>query len=56
MSRRSTSRSTAGRERTSIRLVTLAPKLLVVEDDPAIRRLIRVAAERAGHEVHLLSQ
>jgi two-component system KDP operon response regulator KdpE len=27
------------------------PKLLVIEDDPAIRRLLRVSLERAGHAV-----
>jgi two-component system KDP operon response regulator KdpE len=27
------------------------PKLLVIEDDPAIRRLLRVTLERAGHAV-----
>ena len=31
--------------------MALPPKLLVIEDDPAIRRLLRVTLERAGHAV-----
>ena len=31
--------------------MSIAAKLLVIEDDPAIRRLLRVTLERAGHDV-----
>ncbi|WP_019833981.1 response regulator [Sphingomonas sp. PR090111-T3T-6A] len=31
--------------------MALPPKLLVIEDDPAIRRLLRVTLERSGHAV-----